>query len=99
MAKSRQTIIAEIAAHVADRGGTYPDWYVGITEDPRRRLFTEHNVDEAGGHWIYRECDSAQSARAIEKHFLNLGMQGGPGGGDNDAVYVYVYRTTPETRE
>ena len=37
--------------------------------------------------------------RAIEKHFIDKGTKGGPGGGDHNTQYIYAYLITPNTRE
>ena len=100
MAKSKQEIIGDIKKYVVNNGGRYPDWYVGITSDPRRRLFNDHNVDEQSDEWIYRQASSADVAREIEDHFIDgHGMQGGTGGGDESSKSVYSYKVRPHTRE
>ena len=75
----------------------YSSWYVGISETPRNRLFTGHNVDEKTDHWIYNTASSSTIAREIEKHFLELGCDGGSGGGDEDARAVYAYKKSTNT--
>lgn len=77
-------------------GGLYRDWYVGITSNPRQRLFNDHRVDEGYG-WIYAPADSNQIARFVEGYFLNLGCDGGSGGGDNSSTTVYAYKKTSYT--
>lgn len=77
----------------------YPGWYVGIASDPRSRLFSDHNVVERGGLWIYEDAGSESIAREVETHFLNLGADGGSGGGDGSSHYVYAYRKTSTTNE
>jgi len=81
-------------------GGT-PDsnWYVGITSDPKKRLFNNHNVSEHTGKWIHGDAGSESIAREIEEYFLNLGADGGGGGGDGSSRYVYAYRKTSTTNE
>ena len=55
MAKNYQTIVDEILEHLAKSGKRYySDFYIGITNDVRRRLFSEHNVSEENNWWIYR---------------------------------------------
>ncbi|MEK7616663.1 MAG: hypothetical protein AAB414_01265 [Patescibacteria group bacterium] len=44
MPQTNQVIIAEIKAYMAQGGGSYSDWYVGIAADPRQRLFNDHSV-------------------------------------------------------
>ena len=90
---SVRSIIEEINTYI---GGRYSSYYVGITDDPERRLFVEHNVPQ-NGDWVYKQSDSDESARAVENHFLDLGCQGGPRGGSDDSTYVYAYKITADT--
>ena len=91
--------IKEIADHVAKCGGTYSQWYAGVAANARTRLFNDHNVNEKNDAWIFRNCANTDQARAVEDHFLNKGMKGGPGGGDDDTTYVYAYKITSTTKE
>jgi len=99
MAKDKNTLISEIEAHLASCGGTYPQWYVGIAADVRDRLFNGHAVKQEGDAWIYRQCDTSAVARAIEDHFVSLGLKGGPGGGDSSTRFVYAYKIAAHTVE
>ena len=93
-------IIADIKAYIEECGGNYSGWYVGITGNIDQRLFTDHNVDKYKDNWCYKETTSSDLARAIEKYFIeNHATQGGPGGGDDDSVYVYAYEVTKKTVE
>jgi len=59
MAKTKQEIISDIKAYMANYPSTkYSDWYVGIAAIPRDRLFIDHSVDEKNGAWIFREAES-----------------------------------------
>ena len=49
MTKIKAEIIEDIKVYIQNWGGKYPDWYVGITSDPRQRLFSDHGVREKGG--------------------------------------------------
>lgn len=84
-------IIFNIDSFVAQRGDPYREWYVGISKKPVERLFIQHKVCQ-DGYCVCLLADSATVARDAESHFLNLGMDGGPGGGDEDSKFVYVYR-------
>jgi hypothetical protein len=86
-----QQIIADINAHMKQCGGTKKDWYVGIAADARKRLFTDHQVDEKKDSWIIRAADSSAIARAVEKAYIDSGHDGGPGGGDSSTIHVYAY--------
>ena len=97
MAKSKQEIIVEIDAHINNYGRSYSDWYVGITEDAKRRVFDEHGVVKRKDPYIWRTAVSSTAARDVEKHFLNLGCDGSGGGGDEDADIVYAYKKSSRT--
>jgi len=98
MAKEKQVIINEVNAHIQKEGSVYKAWYVGISRDPRNRLFNDHNVSEKNSWWIFREATSSTVAREIESYFVNsLGTDGGTGGGDTSSKYVYAYKKPPST--
>ena len=100
MPQLRHEIIKEIDEHIRKEKSGYPHWYVGITADPKQRLFSDHNVSKENAWWIYREAFSDTDARVIENFFLEQkGTQGGPGGGDSTSRFVYAYRITSNTRE
>ena len=92
-------IAGEILAHIHREGSGYNNWYVGITNDIRKRLFGDHNVSEKDSWYIYRTASSSEIARRVEKYFLNLGLDGGDGGGDDTSRIVYAYRITLNTVE
>ena len=73
--------------------------YIGITNDPERRLFQEHAVRKNAEGWIHMSAVSVEIARAVEEYFLNLGAKGGSGGGDSSAKFIYAYRIAPHTVE
>ncbi|MCK5283507.1 MAG: hypothetical protein KAK00_08945 [Nanoarchaeota archaeon] len=95
----KNQIISEIKNYVSRHGGIYQEWYVGISEDPKERLFNGHNVDKDNDLWIHREANSSEVAREIEEYFLSIGTKGGSGGGDSDAKYVYAYKINSHTKE
>jgi hypothetical protein len=95
MANSKQEIINNISNHF--KGIAYKNSYVGVTSDANSRLFGDHNVSKDNGHWIYRSAFSDSVAREIEKHLLDAGMDGAPGGGDETSKIVYAYKKTSYT--
>ncbi|PIQ92489.1 MAG: hypothetical protein COV70_00475 [Parcubacteria group bacterium CG11_big_fil_rev_8_21_14_0_20_39_22] len=100
MTNTKESIKVDIKAYIQNNGGAYSDWYVGIASDPKERLFTDHNVSEKGGAWIYREAESSSAAREVEEYFINtLGTDGGSGGGDYSTKSVYAYKKTSTTKE
>ena len=88
----------DAADYLHDDDREHADWYAGITSDPEARLFDEHAVDQEGS-WAYAECLNDDVARGAEQLLLELGYQGGPGGGNESSVFVYVYETTVDTCE
>ena len=100
MGKSKEDIIKEIVAYLVARGiRNWDEVYVGIADDVEKRLFTDHRVEKDGGIWIYRQANSSDCAREVEKDLLDQGAQGGPGGGSDETNYVYAYKIEPYTKE
>lgn len=101
MAKSKETIISEIMDHMNNccpDGTSYKKLYIGIAADATERLFKGHSVDREKDIWIYRTASSDDVAREIEKHFIDLGFDGGPGGGDEDSKQIYCFMQNSHTR-
>jgi len=100
MAKDEATIKTEIKNHIDTNGGNYSGWYVGIAQEPRERLFKDHNVDEKKGVWIFINAGSKNAAERIEKYFVEqLETKGNPGGGTEDTTFVYAYKVESYTKE
>lgn len=97
MVKSESEIKRDIKVYIDKEGSPYRTWYVGITNDPKHRLFNEHGVEEKNSWCIYREASSVEVARRVEDYFITLGTDGAPGGGDEDSKWVYAYRKTSYT--
>ncbi len=96
----KQELINGIKDYVSKNGGSYSDWYVGITSNPESRIFSDHNVNKHGGVWVHGVAPSSQVAREVEDYFINvLGADGGSGGGDFTSTTVYAYKKTSYTRQ
>ena len=72
--------------------------HIGITKDPKRRLFYEHKITNERHWWIHIKAACADTARAVERHFIGRGMYGGTGGGDDETIYVYCFVKKQDTR-
>ena len=86
-----------IVDYISKSGDPFSAWYCGITKDPTRKLFKEHNVSKDSGRWCYLKCANHTEARSVEKILLEYGCDGdggGGGGGDASSVFVYVYKKT-----
>ncbi len=83
--------------NIRNNGGVFSDWYCGITNDVRRRVFEEHRLPE-NGLLFSCECASKGQAEAVENAFIEgNNCAGGRGGGNDESVHVYVYKMTPNT--
>lgn len=91
------TAVNQILSHVNQYALPYSHWYAGIATRPRDRLFVDHSVDEANGVWVYQNAGSETAARNLEQYLIDLGMDGGSGGGVNP-TYVYAYLKTATTK-
>lgn len=77
------------------------DFYCGITCDPMRRM-REHNPTndaDAISWWIETNCfDTARHTEELmDSNHFDCGDQ--LGNGDEDSVFVYLYRKTSNTIE
>jgi len=68
----------------------YSIWYIGITEDPDRRKREHEDEGKNTKFWIQWKADTETIARNVEEYFIDKGMKGGTGGGENP-TYVYVF--------
>lgn len=100
MTYSETHIITCIVDYMSQEGLSIQDWsevYVGVSKDAEDRLFNGHQVQKEKDAWIYKPATSSTVARDVESHFLGLGCDGGPGGGDETAIYVYAYKKAAHT--
>jgi len=92
-----QKIIEDIIGFINKTATRKELWYEGITADPEKRLFTDHNVDR-NHPWIYSNAMSEEIAGAVKSFLLeNYPMSGDSGGGDKKATYVYAYHIADTT--
>lgn len=90
-AQQAQDVYKEIVAHIKKQGGNESTWYCGIASDWEKRVFGDHNVPRENHWFIARQCFNDKDARLVEQALLELGCDGGSGGGDSTTVYVYAY--------
>ena len=89
---------AEMCEYINEIGGNHHLWYVGVTSDLMQRLCDEHSVPREGHPCISRRCFENSDARLVEQGLLNIGCDGGGGGGDKSSVFVYAYRKGATTK-
>ena len=89
--QTAKEVFDEIVAHINKRGEACSSWYCGIASNWVSRLFEDHQIPKEGHPYIARQCYDNESARNVEKALIELGCDGGAGGGDDTTVYVYAY--------
>ena len=71
----------------------WDNWYVGVTNNLPKRLACHRNRYGRDfriiGHWSTR---SPEIAAAVEKHFLQKGMNGSGGGWTHNSIHIYVFK-------
>ena len=99
MAKLFNIIIMEILEFIYREGGDPETWHIGVTNDPRQRLFDEHQVDYLNDAWIYRTATSEGEALQVQAYFLEFRLTEGEEGWQPGTCAVYAYRkhTAPGT--
>ena len=71
MRLTAKEIIADFDAHLQKSSKQYySNFYVGITNNIERRLFTEHNVSKENAWWIYRTATDKATAQKVEEYYL-----------------------------
>ena len=84
-------------AHIENTGGQFSDWYSGITNDPKKRVFDDHKVKDA---YIYDNAGTKENAEDVEDYLINtLRTKGGSRGGKTDSTWVYSYKIKDYTVE
>lgn len=84
--------VEQLQRFIQNVGGTPKEWYVGITHDALSRLERRGMRDNPSATWI--SCEDEQTARAIEKHLLSLGVQSDMQSGHDETppTQVYLFR-------
>jgi PAS domain S-box-containing protein len=97
MAKSSEIILMDVLEFIQKEGGHPQTWCVGVTNDPRRRLFDEHQVHYQNDAWIYRTAASESEALHIQAFFLEFGLNEVKGYRRSGHRMVYAYRKSIST--
>lgn len=92
-------IIKEFEVFMSKYGRLHSQFYIGIASNPKDRLINGHRVSSGIPYIYWKNSLNTNIVRAIEKHFLDKGCKGGPGGSDNSTNYIYAYLITPQTRQ
>ena len=96
MAKLLNIIIMEILEFIYREGGDPETWHIGVTKDPRQRLFDEHQVHYQNDAWIYRVATSEGEALQVQAYFSEFGLAEGEEEWQPGSCAVYAYRKHAE---
>jgi hypothetical protein len=94
----KNTAMGTLLAFIKKSKVPAKNWYVGITNDPYRRVFIEHNVPLDYQFHKAVDVPSVADARDVEAFFIQkIKTDGGQGGGESDAHFVYAFLKTETT--
>jgi len=98
MVKPSEIIVMEMLEFIQREGGHPKIWCIGLTNDPRRRLFDEHQVHYQNDAWIYRTAASEAEALYVQTYFSQIGLY--EVGGELRSGYrmVYAYKKSINTK-
>ncbi|MCI0497158.1 MAG: hypothetical protein L0Z54_02555 [Thermoplasmata archaeon] len=85
-----------VSIYIGHHGGEWSEWYVGMSDDPRRALFVEHNVNRRKGEYRHFTALDPALARKIKSYYMRKGMSNGVQAPD-DCRVLYFYRMTEDT--
>ncbi|MBD3329460.1 hypothetical protein GF357_03130, partial [Candidatus Dojkabacteria bacterium] len=85
----------QIRDFIYKHGGRYNDYYVGITDNIPERL-SAHSIIAILDDYFSKDLEIEELARKVEAEFIELGCDGGDGGGKNPTI-VYVYKKNSHT--
>lgn len=97
MASTEEEIKQKISSHMRKYGGSYLDWYVGITSDPENRLFNDHRVNKSKNSWVFIQTDE-ETAKNVGEYFVNYIGTDGKSNGAEHPNHVYIYKKTWRTK-
>ncbi|OHD53578.1 MAG: hypothetical protein A2Y33_06555 [Spirochaetes bacterium GWF1_51_8] len=95
---SKEAIIKGVEKLIRENGGDYGSWYIGISDDADKSLFSDHHVHEDNDPWAFYTAESHEEAFEIEDYFKSVRRtDGGRGGEDQKADMLYAYKKSVRT--
>jgi len=98
-----KAIKGEITKHIKKSMGSnnprFKNWYVGITNDIKRRR-AEHNSKKIGiKYWKSFNAGSLKNANEVERYFSLKGTSNrpSPNGANEKSIFVYVFKKPTAT--
>ena len=90
----------DLNRYIRKHGNNFRKWFIGISSDPEKSLFKEHNVDKCDEHWIYILASSNEVAKKIKNSFIKAkNLEGVSERGDRNSRYIYAYKITDGTKQ
>jgi 1,4-dihydroxy-2-naphthoyl-CoA synthase len=99
MAQTEKEMIEKITKYIFEKKGAHSEWFMGISSDPQKALFKNHNVDKKTDFWMYEFLPDAPSAHRVVDQLLMMGYDGDPGRKEPASTGVFVYRKKQHTKE
>lgn len=101
MIMSVQQVKYEFLAYIKEFDPRFSNWYVGISDNPRRTLFETHGVRDASDPWLYKQLLTFRAARTVQAYFTeHLKTRGHvPAALSEDLDCVYLYKIDEHTRQ
>ena len=98
--KASSQIIGEMQAHIEANGAEFSQWYVGVTDAPKKTLFSVHKLKDTGDAFITRRArDDLQALSVVEYFQTVMKTRGSRAKTSLDHVVVYAYKIKPHTRQ
>ena len=66
MILSVQQVKYEFLAYIKEFDPSFGNWYVGISDNPKRELFETHAVRGEGDPWLYKQLLTFRAARTVQ---------------------------------
>jgi len=92
MSPAQESIIKTIETHMLRFKVNPNSWYVGITNNIRKKLFEEIGVSEQNDNWIYITTENNDSAKEIKKQLLSNGLSNINVSEDEIGNIIFVYQ-------
>ncbi len=101
MILSVQQVKYELLAYIKEFDPSFGNWYVGVSDDPKRALFETHAVRDADDPWLYKQLLTLRAARTVQAYFVaHLKTKGqAPDTESEDFDCVYIYKINEHTRQ
>lgn len=91
--------INQIENFIKEQEFEYKDIFCGVASYPKERLFENHKIDMNSNDWAYDYCDDVETARKVQKHFLDKGCKGSNVLPSSSSNSIYIYKMNPNTRQ